>query len=337
MLPAFPIRGPWRFDTPNQRLVVALALSLVIHGACYLTWRITPALKTFAKAVVHRVFPEITERLVAAPPPPKAPPPTETAMTFVEVDPALASAPPPKETKNYSTHNSVAANPQPQPKAVVPKIDGSQTKMLRMADNQKPQPKPLEPTIPKPEPKPEPKPVNTPEPAKPKLTQQVGDLAMVKTEPVKKPDTGTAAEERPQKPRTLREAAQRNPSLAGQKSLQDGGVQRRAHIAMVDAKGSPFGEYDYAFIRAVEQRWYQLLDDNQYLLDRQGKVVLEFRLHFDGRISKMSVAEANVGDILSLLCQKAILDPAPFPKWPTQMRQAVHAEYRDVRFTFYYD
>jgi hypothetical protein len=324
-------------DSPNQRLAVALALSLLIHCVGYVTWRVAPAVASFAKAFIARAFPEYTPRRELAPAPKPPPPQQETALTFVEVDPALAAAEPPKETKNYSTHNSVAANPEPK-KADVPKIDGTQTKILRVADNPAPQPKPLAPTPPKPEPRPEPKAEKPPEPEKAKPSQPIGDLAMAKTEPVKKPDTGSAAtEQKRQRPRTLREVAQRNPSLAGQKTLQEGGVQRHGHISMVDAKASAFGEYDYAFIRAVEQRWYQLLDDNQYLLDRQGKVVLEFRLHFDGRISQMQVAENTVGDILSLLCQKAILDPAPFPKWPTPMRQAIHADYRDVRFTFYYD
>jgi len=265
------------------------------------------------------------------------PPATETAMVFIEVDPALASVAPPKETKNYSTHNSVAANPTTPAKAEVPKIDGSQTKLIRTVDNPKPKTQPLQPTIPKSEAPPEPTPEKPPEPEKPKPSAPVGDLAMTKIEPVRKPETAPGVEQKPSRPRTLREVVQRNPALAGQKTLQDGGVQRRAHIAMVDAKGSPFGEYDYAFIRAVEQRWYQLLDDNQYLMDRQGKVALEFRLHFDGRISDMKVAGSNVGDILCLLCQKSILDPAPFPKWPPQMRQVVKGEFRDVRFTFYYD
>jgi hypothetical protein len=324
-------------DSPNQRLALALALSLLIHAVCYVSWRVAPNVMAFTKQVIARVFPDHAPRPLA--PTSKPPPPLhqETAVTFVEVDPALAAAEPPKETKNYSTQNSVAANAEPK-KADVPKIDGTQTKILRMADNPAPQPKPLAPSPPKTEPKPELKPETLPEPEKPKPTSPIGDLAMAKPEPVKKPETDTAkTEPKPARPRTLREVVQRNPSLAGQKTLQDGGVQKRGHISMVDAKASAFGEYDYAFIRAVEQRWYQLLENNQYLLDRQGKVVLEFRLHFDGRVTQMNVADNSVGDVLSLLCQKAILDPAPFPKWPTPMRQAIHADYRDVRFTFYYD
>jgi hypothetical protein len=87
----------------------------------------------------------------------------------------------------------------------------------------------------------------------------------------------------------------------------------------------------------VQNRWYHLLDNNQYLLDRQGKVSLTFRLHYDGRITQLESVENSVGDVLGLLCQKAILDPAPFPKWPKDMRQLVGTDYRDIRFTFYYD
>jgi hypothetical protein len=49
------------------------------------------------------------------------------------------------------------------------------------------------------------------------------------------------------------------------------------------------------------------------------------------------VAKDTVGDVLALICQRAVLDPAPFPKWPTPMRHAIREDFRDVRFTFYYD
>jgi hypothetical protein len=106
----------------------------------------------------------------------------------------------------------------------------------------------------------------------------------------------------------------------------------------VDTRVSAMGEYDYLFIRTVEQHWYQLLDtQNQYLFDRQGRVVITFRLHYDGRVTNVEVESSNVGDILGLLCQKAIMDPAPFQKWTAAMRREIPGEYRDVKFTFYYD
>jgi hypothetical protein len=341
---AFPIRWQinWRLQSAKQRLAVALVISLVLHAIIYGAWLVAPATAKFLKEAFERVPVKNRTQLqreIEPPPTPKR----EVPMVFVEVDPALASKEPPKETKNYSTANSIAANPTPK-NAETPKIEGKQTPVLRMMDVPKPQPKPLEPKPLEPEP---PEKESTEQEVKPKATPPPGDLAMAKSPSTapKAPELtpqkdGEQTKPRP-KPRTLQEARARNPALAGQKSQQDGGVQQRAHIAMVDARSSVFGEYDRAFISLVQSRWYQLLDGNQYMMDRRGKVSLSFRLHFDGRISQVEVVENTVGDMLSLLCQKSILDPAPFPKWPAEMRRQIQGqsgtEYRDVKFTFYYD
>jgi hypothetical protein len=139
-----------------------------------------------------------------------------------------------------------------------------------------------------------------------------------------------------ERPRTLAQVAQQNPMLAGRTMQQEGGVRRRGHVS-IDVQGSPFGTYDAAFIAAVQERWYQLLEKNSYMLDRRGKVVLDFHLRFDGRITDMSVNDNSVGDLLGLLCQRAVLDPAPYARWPGDMRRMVGLDYRSVRFTFYYD
>jgi hypothetical protein len=80
-----------------------------------------------------------------------------------------------------------------------------------------------------------------------------------------------------------------------------------------------------------------LLDSRDYARDRTGKVVLEFRLNYVGRITDMKVVENTVDELLCLLCQKAVMDPAPFAPWPSDLRRLVGADYREVRFTFYYN
>jgi hypothetical protein len=342
---AFPIRWEFerRLETDKQRLAVALAISLALHGMIYAGWRVAPTVSAILKDAIARVLPK---KFVELQPKPKLTPTPkhEVPMVFVEVDPALASKEPPKETKNYSTDNSLAANPKPKD-LDVPKIEGSQTHVLRTTDNPKPQPTPLQPAPP-PEPKVEPKPPEPKEPeVKPKPPPPIGDLAMNKTplkalEPAIKTDDKAPEKpiEKPRdKPRTLAEARARNPQLVGQKIQQEGGVTQRSHMEMVDARRSPFGNYDAVFISMVQNRWYHLLDNNKYMLDRRGKVSITFRLHYDGRITQLDTIENNVGEMLGLLCQKALLDPAPFPKWPKEMRQIVGTDYRDVRFTFYYD
>ena len=50
----------------------------------------------------------------------------------------------------------------------------------------------------------------------------------------------------------------------------------------------------------------------------------------------MKLVESGVGEIYSTLCELAISKPAPFEKWPSDMRRMVGENFRDVRFTFYY-
>jgi hypothetical protein len=65
-------------------------------------------------------------------------------------------------------------------------------------------------------------------------------------------------------------------------------------------------------------------------------VVLHFSLHYDGRITEMSVAENTAGEVLQLICQKAVLEPAPYAAWPGDMRRML-GETRYIQFTFYYN
>jgi hypothetical protein len=116
---------------------------------------------------------------------------------------------------------------------------------------------------------------------------------------------------------------------------QDGGVKRRGTL-VPDVKATPFGAYDAAFIAAVQQRWYDLIDNSQ-VVPRSGKVMLQFRLTYDGRITDMKVNLDTVGELLSLLCQRAVLDPQPYARWPSDMRRMIGENYREVTFTFYYN
>ncbi len=117
---------------------------------------------------------------------------------------------------------------------------------------------------------------------------------------------------------------------------QDGGVPRHAFTSSLDAKATPFGEYDAAIIEAVSQRWYDLLDSRRFAQDRNGKVMLRFKLKSDGSVIEVQTLENTVGDLLGYLCQEAIEEAAPFAKWPPDMVRMIGANYREVTFTFYY-
>lgn len=300
-------------------LAAAFAISLAIHTALFGVWRVGKALgwweqqatwllKLTKKKPIKLSAKELA-RLQA-----QQPQMREIPLTFVEVDPVAAVAEPPKETKFYGAHSARASNPDVKMEEQ-PKVDGKQTQVVKAETTPRLNPQPLQPALPPPEPaREEPKPKSEP----------VGDLAFARPAP----------EPAPEKPRTLAAARERK-NLVGEKIKQDGGAQQRGRVSF-DVKATAFGAYDAMFIAAVEARWHQLLDTHTYV-QRSGKVVIEFRLTYDGRIIEMRVAENEVGDVLSLLCQSAIRDPSPYAPWPADMRRLIGNNYRDVTFTFYYN
>ncbi len=120
----------------------------------------------------------------------------------------------------------------------------------------------------------------------------------------------------------------------GEKSSVEGGVQRYDLSASLAAKGTIVGDYDQRFVQAVRQRWDTLLGGLPSTLP--GKVVLDFRIHVDGRVSQVAVHETTVSNVQTLICQNSILDPAPYSPWPSAMRNELKSDWRDVTFTFYY-
>src|ERR1051326_2571283 len=249
-------------------------------------------------------------------------PPT---LTFVEVDPSQATPEPPKDTKNYSAFNSVAANPDVSIDTGKPKLEGTQDKVPKIEDALRPTPpQPLTPLEPEPQP---PKALSESKPEQPP-----GDLALAKP-----PDSKPKPEEPPRRPRTLAEARARENLILGPKMKQDGGVKRHGTILPAfDAKGTTIGAYDWALIAAVQQCWYNILDDT-ISPTRPGKVIVEFRLHSDGYVTDVRIAETNVGEMQTLFCQRAIEKPAPFARWPEAMQKELGRNYRLLKFTFYYE
>jgi len=293
-------------------------------------------------------------------------------VVFVDVAAEQASAEPPPDTPYYSSVNSRAANPDTSPAGEQPKLEGAQQKVLKTADTLVPD-SPASPAL-KPAPlKPAPPPETEKTPAfetgpTPQLAMQTetkprepspgkaeplpapprpGDLMLASARPTTSsnsinPFAEYAARPPRKRPRTLAEALGSQPApgsssaLIGRKMRQEGGVRRFSIQASLDVQASPLGDYDRKFIAAVQQCWYALLQEQRYSLDRVGRVVLEFRLTKDGRITNMRVAESNVGELYTTICQLAITKPAPYEPWPPEIRRLIGQDYRDVRFTFYY-
>jgi outer membrane biosynthesis protein TonB len=300
--------------------VWALALSLAAHFIVWGGYELGKKLDWWQR--LH--WPEHTHLAAKKMPPP--PVQDSDPSIFLDVDPDQATPEPPKNTKYYSNKSSQAANPDASRDSNQPKLNGKQTDVPKTRDvprtpNTKVQP------APQPQP-----PSQVQMPAPPKSMLEAGDikLAQLETSPEKNDTT-------PERPRTLNQAhaqqAAQMPSLAMQ---QDGGTRRMALVPSLDAKLTPFGDYDKKFIEAVTQRWYDLLDSQQFALDRRGRVAVRFHLNYDGSVSDVEVLESTVGELLSYVCQKAVTDPSPFEAWPSDMRRMVGENYREIVFTFYY-
>ena len=298
--------------------------------------------------------------------------PTEIPLACIEVEPEHATPDQPKDPKFYSKANSVAANAEPKKEAPVPQVDGKQDKIAKLRDVPRavlpppptpaPTPPPPKPAAPPPAPAPTPKPelalqptpkkedvvpIPTPEPPKPKPAKndppKPSEIAK-NTDPIPPKETLSTAAPSPAqppqpppppkvRPKTLAQARQ-DSGIVGEKMKQDGGVRRLGKLA-VDAKATPFGEYDAELIRAVQDRWYSLLD-NSVMTTKSGRVVLQFNLKFDGSITDMRVKETEVGEVLALLCERAVRDPSPYRPWPLDMHRMIGGNVRPVVFTFLY-
>ncbi|MGV3772854.1 MAG: energy transducer TonB family protein [Verrucomicrobiales bacterium] len=284
----------------------------------------------------------------------------EPPLLFVDVDASQAEEKPPEDTKYYAVANTRAANAEKKIDSNLPNIPGTQERVPKVLDTAKPPPeelkplpKPVETPPPAPQPKPKPAPDKSeedtaPEPEDPKPPQQEGETMLARAIPKseRRPDDSRPIQEakprvempppKPDRPRTLAEAKQRKGLIEGKAMKQEGGAGRIAADSSVDARLTPFSSYDAALIAAVQARWDNLLDEAQMVRKQAGKVVVEFRLHKDGRVTNLNVAESEVSETLSWLCQRAVLDPNPYAPFPSDLRRMLRTDYREVRFTFYY-
>jgi hypothetical protein len=303
--------GSLRLNRPEwRRLGLALALSLTVH---LLGWGGYAAGNKF-NLWQQWHWPDWLPRLTILKVKPLPPPDREQQLIFVEVPRPSPEAP--ETAKYYSSQNSRAADPTKGNKDV-PQLNGKQTEIVKTENVSRPDFNKLQPAPPS-------------QPQKPSPATRPGDLTLGK--PVKE-----AKSPEPSRPRTVKQAReQQTQRLPGPQMKQEGGMRRQAMVPSLDVKASPFGVYDAALVEAVTQRWYDLLDSQQFAMDRSGKVTLRFHLNYDGTITDMNVVQNTVGELLGYVCQKAVSDPAPFARWPSDMRRMVAENYREITFTFYY-
>ncbi len=288
---------------------------------------------------------------------------------FFDADPSLETEEKPEDTPYYAVIDSIAGNPDISQDLDQPKLDGTQDKVFKTSDTapgeeiiQEPAYTGLQPFIAEPIDSPvETEVVENPEtePAEPQEMETETDVSPEESIAVdtKEPELNQPAEiltrikprtiepvrkaapppQQRSRPRTIAEARKRNGMLMGESMKQEGGVKKFRIESSPNLLATPFGAYDAAIIQAIQQRWFGLLEGVPSARNASGKVTVKFHLMSDGRVMEMTVEEDTVGVIQSLLCQRAISDPAPYGKWPSDMRRLVGADHRQIRFSFYYN
>jgi hypothetical protein len=293
-----------------RRLGLALALSFAVHLFVWSGYEAGKHLGVWQQLHWPAWLYHLAIMKVVPGPMPQS---REEPLIFMEVAQPTAEAP--QNAKNYSSQNSLAADPTKGNKDV-PQLNGKQTEVAKTENVPRPDINKLQLARPAPQQKLQP-------------AVQPGDLTLGKPEDSKPPEQ--------ERPRTVKQAREQQSSrLPGVQMKQEGGTPRPALVPSFGVKATPFGSYDQAFIEAVTQRWYDLLDSRQFAMDRTGKVILQFHLNYDGSIADMKVLGNTVGDVLGYVCQKAVMDPAPFAPWPGDMRRMIGENYREITFTFYY-
>ncbi len=348
----------WLVEMPrptNSPLVRAFAISLLFHLLVFATFKTGQRFGMWEKNYVPSWFQKVAElpanleKALQAAKPPEYP---DMELTFVEVNPAVATPEAPDQAKYYSSRNALAANPEPKKDTLTPEIDGKQVHVVKTESVPKAAPVPVPAPVTPPPPTKEPEVAKelAPAEAKPKTAPAAGDLTAAKPDPKQKEGKtaegesaatkGTEPKATPrQRPRTLAQVQPpKEGGIPGEKMKQEGGVKRPRIAASLDTKATPFGAYDEALIAAIQSHWWALIDEQQFARDAAGMVVVQFRLYYDGSIRvPPQVIKCTVGDLLSYLCQRAVSDPAPFTAWPSDMRNLVGRNYRDVTFTFIYE
>lgn len=179
------------------------------------------------------------------------------------------------------------------------------------------------------------------------VTPKVGDLARTSasTQPEKgdgavpRGDNGEAPKPRP---RTIAQARAQLPQatgIVGEKMKLEGGSRVQRVMSSFDTEGTIWGQYDAKFIAIIKSQWYQFLDQHPEAFNWAGRVVVKFRLNYDGRITDLQVIENSSGEMQGYGAQKAILRDfgQPYDPWPPSLRRSTAEDYRELRFTFYYN
>ena len=344
-------------DRENLHFELAVVVSLLLHALTVGCWENRDSIARFTlfkpiAALAHVLVPqsyqaraasaEQTITFVEAPAPKPAP---EPPKEFMETDASQSTGEQPKNARYYSDKASVAANADnPSSKnGETPYLQGKQSRTMStetVAPNLGPGSTPVAPPAPPPSAsvKAQVKPTATAKSEQPKEVPLEGlNLVEEKKLAMVSPEETVPSPPSPVRPPPSQAAG--NPSdrdLAALKShLAVSGVTKIG-IDAFNVESSPLGAYDKQLIKAVQSRWYALINKNGLDSDGEGTVIVQFQLLQDGTVQGVKTKETSAGVVLSLFCESAIQQAAPFEPVPDNLRILVGDRPREIEFTFHY-
>jgi hypothetical protein len=179
------------------------------------------------------------------------------------------------------------------------------------------------------------------------VTPKPGDLARapVNVQPAKGDGAVRKGEdgETPQpRPRTIAQARAQLPQdsgIPGERMKLEGASRVQRFSPSFNTEGTIWGSYDAKFIAIVKNQWYRFLDQHPEAFNWAGRVVVNFHLQYDGRITDFEGLENTSGEMQDYGAQKAITRDfgQPYDPWPPSARRMTDKDYRELRFTFYYN
>jgi hypothetical protein len=317
----------WR---EHLQFELALLVSLLLHAAVFGGWQqraLNPIARWMAKVGANYRPVETKELPVPTITFVDIVEPATQARTFIETDAGQVTGQQPKDAQFYSDKPTVAANPDNPTgqEGDTPYLAGTQTRVMSTEDVALA--RPGSPSLP------------APPPAAPSLPEQPKEVAeggqKTVTQIAKADVAPEPALKLPAMAPAMPQAGSSGREVAAAKSKLTATGTFRTGVASFNVAASPFGAYDKKVVKAVQSRWYALIE--QYgIYERAGVVTVHFDLYDDGTVHNMKLMENTAGEILALYCKRAIIESAPYDPLPEALRVLIGKEPREVNFTFYY-
>ena len=92
-------------------------------------------------------------------------------------------------------------------------------------------------------------------------------------------------------------------------------------------------DYGEALLKTIREQWHNLTS-NSSQAPRAGKIVMDFELKFDGTVTDVRIKSDEVGRASAILCERAIVDPSPYPRWPRDLFRKYGKNSHRISLTF---